>query len=214
MRWALECVVIVLATGGSGYADARAGGEKAIEVDGRARRYLVHEPAEGTAPRPLVIVLHGGGGSAQQAERGSDFDEVADRNGFVVVYPDSLGGYWNDGRGVSFMRAQRDNIDDVKFIRAMVDQIAQENKIDRRRVFATGLSNGGLMSHRLAAEASDMIAAIAPVAGGMAPSIAEAFNPRQPVSILIIQGEADPVVPIDGGDIVGRDSTRGKVIAT
>jgi polyhydroxybutyrate depolymerase len=112
------------------------------------------------------------------------------------------------------MRAQRDNIDDVKFIRSMVDQLAQEHKIDRRRVFATGLSNGGLMSHRLAAEASDMITGIAPVAGGMAPAIAESFNPRFPVSILIIQGDADPIVPIDGGDVMGRDSTRGKVIAT
>src|SRR5262249_45266533 len=88
VRWVLERVVIVLAAGGIGFAAvAKASAEKTIEVDGRARHYLVHEPANAQGPMPLVIVLHGGGGSAQQAERGSDFDEVADRNGFVVVYP-------------------------------------------------------------------------------------------------------------------------------
>ncbi len=187
---------------------------KTIQVDGLQRHYLAFAPDHVKEPLPVVIVLHGGGGNASQIQRVTGFNDLAAKHGFVVVYPDSAGGYWNDGRGVEFMRAQRENINDVKFIRSILDDLAKDHKIDRSRVFSTGLSNGGLMSHRLAAEASDAIAGIAPVCGGMAPVIAATFKPQFPVSILIIQGAADPVVPIDGGDIVGRDSTRGKVIPT
>jgi polyhydroxybutyrate depolymerase len=113
------------------------------------------------------------------------------------------------------MRAQKENVDDVKFIRAVLDDVATGNPVDRGRVFATGISNGGFMVHRVAAEAADIVAAIAPVVGGLAPAIGEKFNPRQPVSILIIQGDADPVVPIDGGDVViGNGPSRGKVLPT
>ncbi len=188
--------------------------EKTIQVDGLERHYLVFVPNKAKEPMSVVIALHGGGGKAEQMERSVGFNNLAEKHGFIVIYPDSLGGYWNDGRGVEFMRAQKENINDVKFVRALLDDVAKDHRIDRSRVFATGISNGGFMSHRLAAEASDVIAGIAPVVGGMAPTIAEKFKPQFPVSILIIQGDSDPVVPIDGGDVVGRDSTRGKVIST
>ena len=187
--------------------------EKTIQVDGLERHYLVFVPDKAKEPTPVVIALHGGGGNAQQMERSIGFDDLAEKHGFIVVYPDSLGGYWNDGRGVEFMRAQKENINDVKFIRSLLDELAKDHRIDHGRVFVTGISNGGFMSHRLAAEASDLIAGIAPVVGGMAPTIAEKFDPQFPVSILIIQGDSDPIVPIDGGDVVGRGSTRGKVIS-
>ncbi len=186
-----------------------------MDVSGVLRRYFVFVPKAATQPMPLVLVFHGGGGNARQMERYTRFDDAAEKHGFAVAYGESVGGNWNDGRDIAFIRAQRDKVDDVGFARAIVADVAREAKIDRGRVFATGISNGAIMSHRLAAEASDLVAGIAPVAGGMAPGVAEAFKPRFAVSIMIIQGDADPLVPIGGGSVVvGRGPPRGKVIAT
>jgi polyhydroxybutyrate depolymerase len=187
--------------------------EKTISVDGLSRKYLLFVPAQANNPSALLVVLHGGGSNARQMERYTQFDELAEREGFVVMYPESVGGNWNDGRKIDFIRAQRENIDDVKFIRAAVADLAKEIPIDRGRVFATGISNGAIMSHRLAAEASDVFAAVATVAGEMAPSVAEHFQPQYPVSVLIIHGDADPLVPISGGDVrVPGGRARGKVL--
>jgi polyhydroxybutyrate depolymerase len=189
--------------------------EKTITVDGLRREYLLVVPKEAKGPMPVVFMLHGGGGNARGAERFSHFSPLAQKEGFVVVYPQGVEGHWNDGRGVEIMRAQRENIDDVKFVRAVLADVAASHDIDRGRVFATGVSNGGIMAHRLAAEASDAMAAIAPVVGGMAPSIAEKFKPQQAVSILIIQGESDPIVPLAGGDVsFAGGPSRGKLLAT
>ena len=109
----------------------------------------------------------------------------------------------------------RENVDDVKFLRQVVDTIGQEHQLDRSRIFSTGISNGAFMSHRLAAEASDLVAGIAPLVGGLPLSLAEKFNPRYPVSLFVIQGDADPLVPIEGGDVgYRRGKKRGKFIAT
>jgi len=189
--------------------------EKTIHVDGLERHYLVFVPNNAHEPMPVVFALHGGGGNSRQMERYTRFDDLAEKEDFIVIYPESVGGNWNDGRGVEFMQAQRENINDVKFVRSILDDMDKDHKIDRSRVFATGISNGGFMSHRLAAEASDVITGIAPVVGGMAPAIAEKFKPQFPVSILIIQGDSDPLVPVGGGDVVlGRGRPRGKVIPT
>ena len=180
-----------------------------------SRTYLLFVPTGAKEPLPVVLMFHGGGGNARQAERFSKFDELAQKEGFVVVYPESIEGHWNDGRGAQMMRARRENIDDVKFVRSIVNDVAKDHKIDRGRVFSTGVSNGGFISHRLAADASDLVAAIAPVVGGIAAPIAEKFKPKYPVSILIIQGDADRVVPYHGGDValLGGQS-RGKLIDT
>lgn len=191
--------------------------EKSIQVDGRERKFLVYVPAPvaGAAadkPRALVLALHGGGGDGRQMERYTRLNQTAAAHGFIVVYPSAVEGNWNDGRGMEFIKAQKDNVDDVKFLRAVVDQIAGEVQVDRGRVFATGISNGGFMSHRLATEASDLVAAVAPVVGGMAPAMHEKFRPAHPVSILLIQGDADPLVPIAGGDVRAFGKSRGKTV--
>jgi polyhydroxybutyrate depolymerase len=189
--------------------------ETKLNVDGHERKYLLHVPAKVKDPAPLVIAMHGGGGKASNMERLSRFDALAGREGFIVVYPEALDGYWNDGRGVEAMRSHKENIDDVKFLRAVVDDVAVSHKIDRSRIFATGISNGGFMSHRLAAEASDMVAAIAPVVGGLAQPLRKNFAPKYPVSILIVQGDADPIVPIGGGGIgLPADKKRGEILPT
>ena len=189
--------------------------EQSVTVDGISRKYLVFAPKGYDKPLPIVVALHGGGSNARQTERFTRFNALASREGFVVVYPEAVEGHWNDGRGVEELKAQRDNIDDVKFVRLILDQVSKEHKIERSRVFCTGISNGAIMSHRLTAEASDLIAAIAPVAGGMAPTIAKKFHPDYPVSIFIIQGDADPLVPIRGGTVgLPKGKKRGLVIPT
>jgi polyhydroxybutyrate depolymerase len=189
--------------------------EHTVAVDGITRKYLVFAPKGFEKPLPVVLALHGGGGNSQQMERYTRFNDLAAREGFLVVYPEAVDGNWNDGRGIEGVRAQQENIDDVKFVRTIVDRISKDHKIDRSRVYCTGISNGAFMSHRLAAEASDLIAAIAPVVGGMAPAMARKFHPDNPVSVLIIQGDADPLVPIHGGTVgFRRGRKRGEVIPT
>ena len=189
--------------------------EHSVTVDGISRNYLVFAPKRFDKPLPMVLALHGGGSNARQMERYTRFNDLAAKEGFLVVYPEAVDGNWNDGRGMPGVRAQQENIDDVKFVRTIVDRIGKVHRIDRSRIYSTGISNGAFMSHRLASEASDLITAIAPVVGGMAPSMAKQFHPTYPVSSLIIQGDADPLVPVRGG-MVGfpRGRKRGQVVPT
>lgn len=192
--------------------------EHAITVDELARVYRVYTPSKPRKNMPLVFVLHGGGMGDRGARHVIDYvgmNDIAERERFVAVYPVGIDGNWNDGRGVAFIRAQKENIDDIKFLRTVVDEIAKSQSVDRSRIFTTGISNGAIMSHRLAAEASDLICAAAPVVGGLAKPLAKTFKPQYPVSIFVIQGAADPLVPIQGGEIgykIGRK--RGEIIST
>jgi polyhydroxybutyrate depolymerase len=178
---------------------------------GLERTARVYEPPTyvGDGTTPLVIVLHASGGTGKGAATYSnfDFEKLADRDGFVVAYPDGIENNWNDGRDTTAHRAHREQIDDVGFLERLIDDLSARYRIDPRRVFVTGTSNGAMMSYRLAAELSKKVAAIAPVIGNMPmPLIDEA--PTDPVSVLAINGTDDPVVPYDGGDI---GSSRGEV---
>jgi polyhydroxybutyrate depolymerase len=181
------------------------------------RDYLVYVPhglpeRDGT---PVLFVFHGGGGEAKGTMNLSKFNSIADREKFIVVYPNGVGGNWNDGRATTFSRAHRENVDDLAFFDAMLDKLSSEHPIDGRRVFATGISNGGIFSHYLAANRSQKIAAIAPVVGGIAEPFDQMFKPSAAVSVLIIQGTDDPLVPYAGGKIAGRTAIdRGSVIDT
>src|SRR5205085_12472741 len=126
------------------------------------RSYVVHVPvAQGALP--VVINLHGGGSNAESQQRYSGMDAVADREHFIVVYPNGTGRgrflVWNAGTCCG--RAPMQHIDDVGFIRAVIGDLANRTPIDRHRIYATGLSNGSMMTYRLAAEAPDLVAAIA-----------------------------------------------------
>jgi polyhydroxybutyrate depolymerase len=177
----------------------------AITVDQTERSYVLHVPRDVKQTAALVIVLHGGGGSAKSAIAQTGFDAEADKRGFIVAYPEGsarLNGRfhtWNAGAccGVAVERG----MDDVGFIRAMVADIAAAHPIDPKRIYATGLSNGGMMAYRLGCEASDLVAAIAPVSAVI---VVAPCEPRFPVSVLHIHGTADRNVPIEGG--VGEKS--------
>jgi polyhydroxybutyrate depolymerase len=138
--------------------------------------------------------------------------EQAEQGELILVCPQGIERHWNDGRPVSRWRAHLENIDDVGFIEAVVDEVARAYPVDRRRIFATGISNGGMMSYRLACERPDLIAAIAPVASSMA----EGFgcSPDLPVSVLILNGTDDPLVPYDGGPVGFGRQDLGQVIPT
>lgn len=186
--------------------------ERTLTVDGRDRTYHLHVPASHRSPAPLVFVFHGGGGQGSGIERTAGFDEIADREGFIVAYPDGIDRSWNDGRTEAPLQgALRKQIDDLAFVRAMLTDIPTVAAIDAKRIFATGMSNGGIFSEYLAAKLSDKFAAIAPVAGGIADPFYKEFAPANPVSVLAINGTRDPLVPFNGGNVTRAG--RGKVIS-
>lgn len=170
-----------------------------LTVDGRERRALVREPSTGTAPRPLVLLLHGGGGDPGQAEAAYGMTELARKEGFLVAYPAGTGRFkrfltWNAGNCCGY--AMKKGVDDVKFLAALIEKLVKDGRADPKRVYMTGMSNGAMMSHRFACERADLVAAIAPVGGTMA--VAEC-RPSRPVSVVMIHGRADEHVPFEGG---------------
>ncbi|MBI4580482.1 MAG: dienelactone hydrolase family protein [Planctomycetes bacterium] len=181
--------------------------DQALVWQNLTRTYIVHTPAGYNAaiPTPLVIVLHGGWGTGEQAARELGFSELSDQRGFIVAYPDGYLRNWNDGRGG--LVAEITDLDDVGFILAMIDAIARSLNLDRRRVYAVGVSNGAIFANRLACERPDRFAAFAAVIG----TYPEALDcrPTVPVSALIIVGDQDPLVPYDGGEV----SSGGTVLS-
>lgn len=179
--------------------------EQHVTVGGRRRSYLLDLPPQYDARRqfPLVLDFHGGGGSPAGARKQSGFSTLAAREGVIVVYPAGSGRLgsdrfltWNAETCCAY--AQRERIDETTFVRAVLDAVQATYSIDPKRVYATGLSNGGMMAHLVGCRLSDRFAAIAVVSGELTVDC----KPKAPVSVLIIHGTADANLPYDGG--VGR----------
>lgn len=187
--------------------------EGALDWGGMIRTYHLHVPpgADSSKALPLVFAFHGGGGTGLQMERFSGFSALSDKEGFLVCYPDGVEKNWYDGRVVPTSRSHREKIDDAGFVEALIDAIARKQPVDMKRIYATGISNGGFFSTYLGARLSKRFAAIAPVVGGMAPIVAADFKPDQPVSVLLLQGTDDPLVPFDGGAL---GLHRGETVST
>jgi polyhydroxybutyrate depolymerase len=202
----LAAAALALARGGSDSSE-----KHTLSSGGRERTYWLHAPASLPANRPasLVLVFHGGEGDGPSAERLTGFDAVADRERFLVAYPDGVDEHWNDGRNVPGFAAYRDRVDDVAFVAALLDDVAAKHAIDPGRVFATGISNGAIFSNLLALKLAGRIAAIAPVAGGLAAPLPSALRPARPVSYLAFNGTDDPLVPYEGGAVA---RTHGRVV--
>ncbi|SNS55005.1 alpha/beta hydrolase family esterase [Actinomadura mexicana] len=165
------------------------------------RPYLLHVPPqpESGAPPPLIVALHGGLNDSEYVRRQSGLDEVADRHGYAVAYPDGLLGTWNAGACCWFARWT--GVDDVAFLDKLIDTLVRQGVADPRRVFVTGFSNGGGMAYRYACERSDRIAGIAVVSG----ALAIGCTPRRPVPVLAFHGTWDPSVPYTGGGNMDAD---------
>jgi polyhydroxybutyrate depolymerase len=196
----MKTLALVLALASVGSAQALA--PLSIASGGVTRTYRVYTPPKLQENRrlPLVFVLHGAGGTGEKLPATTHFNEIADKNGFIVVYPDGFEKHWNDLRGIPEWTAQAKNIDDVGFFSALIDRLIAENHVDSRRVFVTGISNGGLMSHRLGCELSGKIAAIAPVVRTLTVRLSETCRPSRPVPALMFFGTADKLVPFEGGE--------------
>jgi len=199
---ALGCAAHIGHENGGRAALAPGNHRLSLRHDGRTRRYLVHVPPQAREGRPLpvVLVLHGGGGNGSGMQAFTRTDGVADREGFLVVYPDGTGRWrrrlltWNAGTCCGYARDHR--VNDVGFLLALLDDLAARTPVDARRVYATGHSNGGMMAYRLAAEAGDRIAAIAPISGGM---VVDAIRSRRAVPVLHIHSVDDPRALYGGG---------------
>lgn len=178
--------------------------EGTLTVDGRERTFLLNlPPAYYTGSGfSLVIAMHGGGGSATQFETSTRLTQKANAENFIVVYPEGvkstgpLGARtWNAGTCCDF--AVTNNINDVKFITQLIDKLVADYKVNPKKVYATGHSNGGMMSYRLACELSNKIAAIAPNASTMV--VTQPCNPARAVPILHMHSILDEHVPYNGG---------------
>jgi polyhydroxybutyrate depolymerase len=171
--------------------------ERRMEFGGARRMYLLHVPPNIARPAPVVLMFHGGGGDALSAEMTATWSRLSDEEGFIVVYPEGLERNWHDGRLIEPETGR----DDVAFVAAILDDLMKEHEIDPKRVYSTGISNGGFFSNYLAARLSARIAAIAPVVGGIREPFHREFKPEHPVSVLLIMGTDDPLVPFEGGPV-------------
>ena len=178
-----------------------------MEYDGLTRSYRLHLPADydGSTPLPLILGLHGGTGTARHFERTSGLADLVDEFGFIAVLPDGTGRLQTWNAGYCCGAALRDAVDDVGFIRALIENLQAEYNIDPARIYVMGHSNGAMLAYRLGAELSDVLAAIGPVSGtigGQAKGNDDLLlipAPTEPVSVIAIHGREDEAVPYDGG---------------
>lgn len=189
-----------------------------IHFKGYDRHYIVHiPPAEKLLkPVPLLFNLHGGGGTAKGTAKLTfgRFNDLADRDGFIVVYPNAIDKNWNDGRTLEDVNAWKENIDDVGFITAIVDEMKQKYQIDTTRIFTTGMSNGGFMSSRLLCDAADIFRGGAILTASLSKDYLPLCNPQKPVAVMVMNGTDDPLVPYDGGPVKVFRKTRGDIVST
>ena len=183
--------------------------ETDIRFQFNRRDFLLHVPkgySEGNQ-LPLVVVLHGAFSTAEQTELETGFSDLADEENFLVAYPEGIGlfGYlqhWNAGHCCG--KAANDGIDDVTFVDEVIQAVARKARVDPRRIYLAGMSNGGMLVHRFAAERGGLIAAAAVISGALGSSVADTSNwnippPENPPSMLLIHGDADQHVPLEGG---------------
>lgn len=178
--------------------------EHTIQHDGQVREYLVHTPIGYSTDKdyPLIINMHGLGSSRSQQQLYSQFDRVADTAGVIMVYPQGLEAnvqgqiqtHWNAGFGTG--------VDDVGFLTNMLDQIFIDYSVDEKKIYSTGMSNGGFMSYYLACRATDRVVAVASVTGSMTLSEYRGCQPSEPIPAMQIHGTADLVVPFRGNPTI------------
>ena len=173
--------------------------ERKLQAGGLERTYRVYRPAKVAASSgiPLVVVLHGGFGTGQDAERRYGWDEAADQYGFMVAYPNGYRRTWNAGGCCG--PAQKENIDDVSFLNQVIRGLISEGA-DPKRIFVAGMSNGGAMTYRYACDGAVPIAAIGIISGALTTPCPH----PQKLSLLAVHGTTDQHIPINGG--VGKKS--------
>ncbi len=214
------CLLLLSVSGGWAQSDLTTGyniqsGEHKYKVGGN-RKYLLYIPASYNTKKgaPLVLFFHGGGGNMEQAASDYGWEEKADKEGFVLAFPNGSSrlprqhlATWNAGNCCGYARDKK--IDDIKFVKQVIADIKQRANIDERRVFATGMSNGGMMTYRLACEMADTFRAIASVAGT---DNTKECSPLRPISVMHIHALDDTHVLFNGG--AGADAFRDETKVT
>ncbi|MGB5369638.1 MAG: PHB depolymerase family esterase, partial [Flavobacteriaceae bacterium] len=164
----------------------------------RERTYWLHFPpkAKMNNPLPILFHLHGGGGTGKGTSRLTyqRFNEIADREGLIVVYPDAIAHNWNDGRSES-IKPENVGVDDVGFIIEIINRLKNNYNIDSSRIFTTGMSNGGFMSSRLLCDRADVFRGGAILTASISVDYISNCNPQKPVAVLLMNGTEDPIVP-------------------
>ena len=201
MRKYWNLFVFVILGFAANFGNAQTTINATLEHDGLVREYILYVPEmyTGLTDVPLLFNFHGYTSNAFEQMFYGDFRSIADTSGFILVHPmgtlDNLGNtHFNVGWGSS-------TVDDVGFSAALIDSISSEYTIDAKRIYSTGMSNGGFMSYLLACQLSEKVAAIASVTGSMSPSQFNACDPQRPLPIMEIHGTADGVVPYEGNFI-------------
>jgi len=190
-----------------------------VKVGGFHRSYLVHLPpgVEHGKPRPLVVVLHGAFDTAKKMEVLTGWSRIADREGFMVVYPNGIGlfalfRHWNSGHCCG--RAQARGIDDVAHLVRVISEVTERFSVDTRQVYIVGNSNGGMLTHLMAARNSALFAGAAVVSGsfgGRPTAEQEVWQvpvPQSPVPMILLHGRDDDIIPYAGG--VDRRNKDGR----
>jgi polyhydroxybutyrate depolymerase len=175
---------------------------RSLVYDGVEREYILHIPPgfDNSLPVPLVLAFHGVGLDANEMIRISGFNSQSDASGFFVVYPNGTGETqsWNGGHCCG--EAAKNNVDDVGFVRALIGDLSTTFNIDPDRIYATGFSNGAILTYRLACELSDLIAAVAPVSATQVLQDMQSCQPQRPVALIHFHGTDDEANPYNGGE--------------
>ncbi len=172
-----------------------------ILVDGLQREYIIHLPPGFDALKklPVIFALHGGGGTASGAVEFYNLEPLADKNNFIVVYPNAVNKSWSIPGMNSRVKDLDTTVKDVHFISVLLDTMIANYKVDDKKVFCTGISRGAMFCYWLADVMNTRITAIAAVCGGISQTQAKAYNFAKPISVLMINGTADPLVKYEGG---------------
>ncbi len=192
--------------------------KREIKVDDQVRSYYIRYPQtlDSQTRFPLVIVLHGGGRrDGDETAEMTGFADMAEKEKFIAVFPNGIKSKWHDGRlpKKKQERYLENEANDIAFIKDLIAYMVKYEQIDENRVYLTGLSNGGMMTIRMACEASELFAAVAPVIAGMPLDIRDTCKPKTPVSFLLMNGTEDPLVPWQGGEIHALFKDHGKVLS-
>ena len=187
--------------------------------DDRERSVQIYRPAEKVASPGLVIAFHGSDGDGDRVRGGFGyrFDELAEREGLLIAYPDGFERHWNGCRRNGPYAANLEKIDDVGFTLALIERLVASDGVDPERVFATGVSNGGQMALRLALEAPQAFRAVGPVIASLPAGGNMDCRPAgRPISVVILNGTGDPMNPYEGGRVAlhGLVGDRGEVLST
>jgi polyhydroxybutyrate depolymerase len=184
--------------------------EKNILIDGINRTYLLHIPKKkllADEKIPMIVMLHGRFGTGKRMLENYRMNQIADRENFMVLYADGFQKSWADGRGAG--PADKNKIDDVKFLETIIIQTSETYPVDKSRVFIAGHSNGGFMTQRMLIEKTNLFKAGASVTAHTSKNIIKSLSPKKSISVAIISGTEDPLVPYYGGYILDGEEVLG-----